>query len=360
MSGIGHTAIAGALWMLFSMLWSAVVLILAELCGSRAKEHWPSYWLAALLVAVMPTLMGPIFYLAPLGIFNTELTVFVRLHESGEPILDIDGLFSLRVARHLATIGFFVYLSGAIFRFVALICNCRRAMAIVRTAVVLRRGSTFHDFSSIRLLSSQLTGSAFCLGGLQPAIVLSECLFAQLSREQIDMIIKHELAHINRRDPALFLALQFLDSLLWFDPSARRLSRRVRAAAEIACDEAALSGGTRHNVYADALVRSCEIASSSPAQMAAFGETGHLSRMRLSRILRKEHSIVSATASLVLISAAIGAGLSSAALAASTARLISLGEPAVILALGKHMSELYETDPVAAAACHCAPGALRR
>jgi len=173
------------------------------------------------------------------------------------------------------------------------------------------------------------------------------------------MILKHEFAHIKRRDPALFLALQLLESLLWFDPFVRRLSTRVRVAAEIACDDAVLSGGALHNVYADALVRSCEIAASSPTLMAAFGETGQPSRIRLSRILRKEHSLISTTASLVLIGAAIVAGLSSAALAASTVRLLSLGEPAVILALGKRISDLYESDPAAANSCDCAPGALR-
>ena len=257
MTAMNHAATLGCLWMLLSTILTGIVLIAAELCGGRVKEHWPAYWLAALLVAVIPILAVPIFYLAPVGFFTIELNIFVALHN---PLSHIHGLFS-RPLVHFTVAVFIVYLGDAAFKTVTLIRHYRRALAVARTAVALPSGAAFNLPANIRIVSSGLAVSTYCIGGAQPTIVLAERVGAQMSQEQLGMILKHELAHLNRGDPVLFLALQFLEALFWFDPVTRRLSVRIRLAAEIVCDEASLSGGPSREIYANALVRwLCEIA----------------------------------------------------------------------------------------------------
>lgn len=100
-------------------------------------------------------------------------------------------------------------------------------------------------------------------------ILVPRGLIAQLSPVQLDLIVRHERAHIRRGDTAWFPALSVMDAVFWFNACVRRQTARCRAAAEVACD-AAVTGALpqEREAYADLLVRVLKHAAGSPLPWA--------------------------------------------------------------------------------------------
>ncbi len=121
------------------------------------------------------------------------------------------------------------------------------------------------------------------------AVLMPKALIAALSPAELSLVIDHERAHLDRRDPLYFAALGWLDAVLWFNPCVRLQTRRCRAAAELACD-AVVTAAQPHlrQDYARALVRVLQNATGAvpdcvPA--ATSDKTSGDYRMRLTNIL---------------------------------------------------------------------------
>lgn len=62
-----------------------------------------------------------------------------------------------------------------------------------------------------------------------------------LSDPELDAVLAHELAHLERRDGLWVPCTTFLRACLWFHPLTRWVSSRVAETAELACDDRAVS-----------------------------------------------------------------------------------------------------------------------
>ena len=78
---------------------------------------------------------------------------------------------------------------------------------------------------------------AFTIGWLKPKIFISSALVNNLSKEKLNIVLQHEIGHRNRRDPLLYLVLNFLKDLFWFIPLGKVVARYYKLHSEIACDE---------------------------------------------------------------------------------------------------------------------------
>jgi len=61
-----------------------------------------------------------------------------------------------------------------------------------------------------------------------------------LSNAELDAVLAHELAHLQRADGVWFPIVSLLSALLWMQPINRWLSARFRHTAELACDDTAV------------------------------------------------------------------------------------------------------------------------
>jgi hypothetical protein len=103
------------------------------------------------------------------------------------------------------------------------------------------------------LVSTKIT-KPLLTGIFKPAIILPPSVFC-LTRENIELILKHELAHLKRRDLAWNYIAASAQTLLWFNPLTWFCERESRFTQEIACDELALGGQTnRTPEFANLLV----------------------------------------------------------------------------------------------------------
>jgi Zn-dependent protease with chaperone function len=82
---------------------------------------------------------------------------------------------------------------------------------------------------------------AFCSGLMRPRVYLSQGLLDLLTEEEIEAVMRHELHHVNQRDPLRFFASRISRRLAVVFPVLAILDDRVRINAELTADRAALA-----------------------------------------------------------------------------------------------------------------------
>lgn len=103
------------------------------------------------------------------------------------------------------------------------------------------------------VFASEATYEAVVVGLLRPIVLLPAAWLAEMTPEVLDAVIAHELAHIRRLDVWANLFQRLVETLLFYHPAVWWLSRRVRLAREMCCDELAIRATGDRVVYANAL-----------------------------------------------------------------------------------------------------------
>jgi beta-lactamase regulating signal transducer with metallopeptidase domain len=122
-------------------------------------------------------------------------------------------------------------------------------------------------------------------GLIRPVILLPSAA-VDWPLQRATAVLRHEFAHIRRRDWAGAILLELVRSILWPNPLAWVVARLARMEQEQACDDAVLRSGTVPVDYARCLL---EVASSSslapvPRASLALARQSNL-RYRVRRIL---------------------------------------------------------------------------
>ncbi|MEL6105851.1 MAG: M56 family metallopeptidase [Planctomycetota bacterium] len=112
------------------------------------------------------------------------------------------------------------------------------------------------------------------VGVLKPTILLPACLLTNLSPNELEMILLHELAHLHRRDPWLQIVQRVIEVLFFFHPAVWWLSRSLSIERENCCDDLAVRWGSDPCDLAEALVHVSELKKQSRAPFLALAATG--------------------------------------------------------------------------------------
>jgi TonB family protein len=158
----------------------------------------------------------------------------------------------------------------------------------------------------------------------RPVLVLPRSVAAQLEDEELETVLLHELAHVERRDN-LFGNLQTaLACAFWFNPVVWLVGRGMFAERESACDERVLEAGGRGGAYAAGILKVVRFCSGWRVAGVSGAASGSNLRRRIEMIIRGESSgsrvrawhrvlVLGAAAAALLLTA--GAGLFSGATA---------------------------------------------
>ena len=76
---------------------------------------------------------------------------------------------------------------------------------------------------------------------IDPMIVLPKWTLGELSTSELNSILIHELAHIERRDDWTNLAQRILRALFFFHPAVWWVERQLSLEREMACDDVVLA-----------------------------------------------------------------------------------------------------------------------
>jgi bla regulator protein BlaR1 len=143
----------------------------------------------------------------------------------------------------------------------------------------------------VQISFSNLIDVPCAFGYIKPILLLPLSISTQLSSEEIEVIILHELAHIKNNDYILNLIQQIVALLLFLNPFAQLISRMIDLERENRCDDTVLQMGDPLT-YAAALVK-LEKTRQSNVQlaMAATGKKYHLFA-RIQRIMNDQKPVV--------------------------------------------------------------------
>lgn len=107
------------------------------------------------------------------------------------------------------------------------------------------------------------------IGWFRPVVFLPATALTGLSEEQLQAVIAHELAHIQRLDPFVNVFQVCVETLLFYHPAVWWLNKRIRAEREHCCDDIAVTLCGNAVEYARALTLMEEWRSAPVFAMAA-------------------------------------------------------------------------------------------
>lgn len=166
----------------------------------------------------------------------------------------------------------------------------------------------------VRFLKSHIVDTPIVAGWLKPVVLVPAALFLQIHPRELEIIIAHELVHVQRYDPIVNLAQSAMEILFFYHPCIWWLSSGIRKEREFAADARVLEIFTdSHLTYANALANLEEIRllTNRHAPSIATAANGGNLMQRIQKILQKNtetritNSAWSAGLAVLLISAVL-------------------------------------------------------
>ncbi len=121
------------------------------------------------------------------------------------------------------------------------------------------------------LVVSTRVRAAAVLGGASPVIAIAPSLVQHLSPGELDAVVIHERAHVQRRDDAANVVQMAVRALAGWHPVVWWLDRRLKIEREIACDEITVSLTRSARSYAACLVKLAGLPLANASALSAVG-----------------------------------------------------------------------------------------
>jgi bla regulator protein blaR1 len=110
----------------------------------------------------------------------------------------------------------------------------------------------------VKLCVSSDVATPAAIGFFRPAIVFPAGLLSQLSADEINVILLHELAHLRRWDDWTNLAQKIVKAVFFFHPAVWWIENHLTLEREMACDDIVLSQTASPRAYASSLISFAE------------------------------------------------------------------------------------------------------
>jgi beta-lactamase regulating signal transducer with metallopeptidase domain len=274
------TSAKGAAWLLV-WSWQAAVLLVCVWVGlkifrvkSPALRH--QVWLFALIAVVaMPVLSGVVQSLPLPQPNNKALTYAVEFpkivitNNSAPVVQNQSPVASVKpsVKRPvILSLSFALWLAGALIFVIKAAINGVRVRRLMAGARLISMADLDCDecdcgalrSGKVRLALSDEIRSPILLGMLRPMIVFPADIADWTSPEERCAMLRHELAHVTRRDHYVNFFQTILGAVFFFHPLARYACRQLAVEREIACDDHVVGSGAEAETYAESIIKAAE------------------------------------------------------------------------------------------------------
>jgi beta-lactamase regulating signal transducer with metallopeptidase domain len=152
--------------------------------------------------------------------------------------------------------------------------------SLVQTVLRLARRMSIDR--PVRMLISSLADSPCVAGWLRPVVLLPAASLLNLSVEQLEAVLAHELAHIRRHDYLVNVLQTLAETLFFYQPAVWWVSSRIRNERELCCDDLVVEFCGNPVGYARALTKLERLRVISP-ELALSSTAGPLLR-RIQRL----------------------------------------------------------------------------
>lgn len=121
----------------------------------------------------------------------------------------------------------------------------------------------------VRMLVKSRFHTAALLGWRKPCLLLPENMIQSMKREEVRLVILHELAHVKRNDILLNWIMILVQSIHWFNPMIWMAMKRFRADRELVCDDMVMKhlSPVEQTLYGETLIKLLSLISKSRAPM---------------------------------------------------------------------------------------------
>ena len=106
----------------------------------------------------------------------------------------------------------------------------------------------------VQIWVSEFVSSPVTIGFLKPVILVPLAAISHLTPQQLEAVLLHELAHIRRYDYLVNLLINFIQTILYFNPFVKAFVKIVEREREKSCDEMVLQFQYDSHEYASALL----------------------------------------------------------------------------------------------------------
>ncbi len=101
----------------------------------------------------------------------------------------------------------------------------------------------------VKLVRSEISAVTMAWGIFDSCIILPSDS-VEWSIEKVDAVLRHEMAHVKRRDNMILMIAVVASAIYWFNPLVWKALRRLHFEREVACDDFVVSSGTSPSAYA--------------------------------------------------------------------------------------------------------------
>lgn len=245
-------------WVLWMNLWTAMLLAGALLLDRAFRRRISASWRLVLFLTVLVRLFVPVSAHSPIGAFAGPWPTYVSDAAAvpAVPAMDAssgeaDNRSSAAGGATLLALVPILYGAVALTLLVAWWHSARRLLGIIdesraiggENAATIARAIPELDPGRIR---EHANAGPLLIGFARPILVLPTRLFSMLGDDAIKAVVRHEHAHLVRKDSLLAALLHLAVVAAWPVLAIWLASARVRALMELACDERALSGSAPH------------------------------------------------------------------------------------------------------------------
>ncbi|MEO6611187.1 MAG: M56 family metallopeptidase [Chitinophagaceae bacterium] len=106
----------------------------------------------------------------------------------------------------------------------------------------------------VQIWVSRFVSSPVTIGFIKPVILIPLAALNNLSPQQLEAVLLHELSHIRRHDYLVNLIINFIRAVLYFNPFVKAFIKIVEKEREKSCDEMVLQFQYDSHEYASALL----------------------------------------------------------------------------------------------------------
>jgi TonB family protein len=135
----------------------------------------------------------------------------------------------------------------------------------------------------VQVLVSTLAEAPAVVGWIRPVLLLPPATLLGLTPQQLEAVLAHELAHIQRHDYLINVLQMMVETLLFYHPAVWWTSAQIRRERELCCDDLAVGFCGDAMCYARALTTLERIRIAAPGM--AMGSTGGPLRYRILRVV---------------------------------------------------------------------------
>jgi len=157
-----------------------------------------------------------------------------------------------------------LYLTLLLFPFLHLIRNYRYVQVIRRYGLekidaqwrlfVKKVAAQMNIKKPVHIWVSEFVSSPVTIGFFKPVILVPLAVINHLTPQQLEAVLLHELSHIKRYDYLINLIINFIQTILYFNPFVKAFVKIVEREREKSCDEMVMQFQYDSHEYATALL----------------------------------------------------------------------------------------------------------